>query len=74
MARLKEERWPRMAIAMVPESRRPVGRPKRRWMDGLRKDLTTECMEEFERDCRGQEGIEGISYAIARSAGPDRVK
>lgn len=37
--RMNEEIFQKLAMDMVPDGRRPVGRPQERWMDGARKDL-----------------------------------
>jgi len=39
MARLGEEREVYRVLVGKPERRRPLGRPRRRWMDNIRMDL-----------------------------------
>ena len=37
--RMGEERLPRQLLDWIPDGRRPVGRPRRRWMDGVEEGL-----------------------------------
>ena len=39
MARMGEERGVCRVLVRKPEGRRPLGRPKRRWVDNIRMDL-----------------------------------
>jgi hypothetical protein len=39
VARMGEERKVYKVLVGKPEGRRPLGRPKRRWEDGVRMDL-----------------------------------
>ena len=39
VARVGEERGLYMFLAGKPEGRRPLGRPRRRWVDNIRMDL-----------------------------------
>jgi len=39
MARMGEERGVRRFLVGKPEGRRPLGRPKRRWVDNIRVDV-----------------------------------
>ena len=39
VARMGEERVVRMVLVGKPEGKRPLGRPKRRWVDNIRIDL-----------------------------------
>ena len=39
MARMGEERGVYMVLLGKPEGRRPMGRPRRRWVDNIRMDL-----------------------------------
>ena len=39
MARMGEERVAYRALVGKPEGKRPLGRPRRRWMDSIRMDL-----------------------------------
>jgi hypothetical protein len=39
VARMVEERKVRKVLVGKPEGKRPLGRPRRRWEDGIRKDL-----------------------------------
>jgi len=34
-----EERWAYRVLVWKPEGRRPLGRPRRRWVDNIRMDL-----------------------------------
>jgi hypothetical protein len=34
-----EERWAYKALVGKPEGKRPLGRPRRRWVDNIRMDL-----------------------------------
>ena len=40
VARMPAARTPRHVMLDVPQGRRPVGRPKKRWTDNLKEDLT----------------------------------
>ena len=39
MARMGEERGVYMVLLAKPEGRRPLGRPRRRWVNNIRMDL-----------------------------------
>jgi len=39
MARMGEERWVHRVVVERPEGKRPLGRPRRRWVDNIRMDL-----------------------------------
>ena len=39
VTRMCEERWVYMVLVGKPEGKRPLGRPRRRWMDNIRMDL-----------------------------------
>jgi hypothetical protein len=39
VARMREERKVYKVLAGKPEGKRPLGRPRRRWEDGIRMDL-----------------------------------
>jgi hypothetical protein len=39
MARTREERKVYKVLVGLPEGKRPLGRPRRRWEDGIRMDL-----------------------------------
>ena len=39
MARMSEERGAYRVLVGKPEGKRPLGRPRRRWVDNIRKDL-----------------------------------
>ena len=39
VARMGEERWVYRVLAGKPEGRRPLGRPRHRWVNNIRKDL-----------------------------------
>ena len=39
MARMGEERWVYRVLVGKLEGRRPLGRPRRRWVDNIRMDL-----------------------------------
>jgi len=39
VARMGEERGVYMVLLGKPEGRRPLGRPRRRWVDSIRMDL-----------------------------------
>ena len=38
-SRMNKERWPSIVHNWKPTGKRPVGRPKQRWMDNIEKDL-----------------------------------
>jgi len=39
VARMGEERWAYSVLVGKPVGRRPLGRPRRRWVDNIRMDL-----------------------------------
>ena len=39
MARMGEERGAYRVLVVKPEGKRPLGRPRRRWVDNIRLDL-----------------------------------
>jgi hypothetical protein len=39
VARMGEERKMYKALVLKPEGKRPLGKPRRRWEDGIRMDL-----------------------------------
>jgi hypothetical protein len=39
VARMGEERNVYKVLVVKPEGKRPLGRPRRRWVDGIRMDL-----------------------------------
>ena len=39
VARLGEEKWVYRVLVGKPEGKRPLGRPRRRWVDNIRMDL-----------------------------------
>jgi hypothetical protein len=39
VARMREERKVYTVLVRKPEGKRPLGRPRRRWEDGIRMDL-----------------------------------
>ena len=39
ITRMNTERWPSIVHKWKPAEKRPVGRPKQRWMDNIEKDL-----------------------------------
>ena len=39
MARMGEKRGVHMVLVGKPEGKRPLGRPRRRWVDNIRMDL-----------------------------------
>jgi len=39
VARMGEERWVYRILVGKPEGKRPLGRPRRRWVDNIRTDL-----------------------------------
>ena len=39
MARVGEERGVYRVLVGIPEGKRPLGRPRRRWVDNIRLDL-----------------------------------
>jgi hypothetical protein len=44
VARMGEERKVYKVLVVKPEGRRPLGRPRRRWEDGIRMDLREICL------------------------------
>ena len=47
VARMGEERRVYMVLVGKPEGRRPLGRPRRRWVDNIRTDLWGEGVYRF---------------------------
>ena len=39
VARMEDHRWPRKLLDFIPTGKRPPGRPRKRWSDGLHEDL-----------------------------------
>ena len=39
VARMSEERWVYRVLVGKPEGKRPLGRPRRRWVGNIRMDL-----------------------------------
>jgi len=39
VARMGEERWAYRVLVGKPEGKRPLGRPRRRWVDNITMDL-----------------------------------
>lgn len=39
LMRMGEERLPRQALEWIPQGRRPVGRPRKRWMEGVEESV-----------------------------------
>ncbi|KAG8232974.1 hypothetical protein J437_LFUL012621 [Ladona fulva] len=39
VVRMSRERWPKIAMDMIPAGKRPAGRPRKRWIDGVKEDL-----------------------------------
>jgi len=39
VARMGEERWVYRVLVEKPEEKRPLGRPRRRWVDNIRIDF-----------------------------------
>jgi len=39
VARMGKERWAYRVLVGKPEEKRPLGRPRRRWVDNIRMDL-----------------------------------
>jgi len=39
VARIGEERWVNRVFLGKPEGKRPMGRPRRRWVDNIKMDL-----------------------------------
>ena len=39
VARMGEEKWAYRVLVGKPEGKRPLGRPRRRWVDNIRMDL-----------------------------------
>ena len=62
--RMGEERFPRRMLNWIPEGRRPVGRPRKRWMDGVEEGLRARgiSMEEIleERTYENRNNWRGI--------------
>ena len=55
ISRINKERWPSIVHNWKPTGKRPVGRPKQRWMDNIEKDLKSavcHCMALLPRRSR----------------------
>ena len=51
--RMDADRMPKQALAWIPPGKRPVGRPRKRWMDNIKdalekRGMTVEAVEEDE--------------------------
>ena len=61
MARMGEERGVYRVLVGKPEVRRPLGRPRRRWVDNIKMDLQeVGCVY---RDCIGLAQDRQVAYA-----------
>ncbi|KAG8224901.1 hypothetical protein J437_LFUL004642 [Ladona fulva] len=39
VVRMSREQWPKIAMDMIPEGKRPLGWLRKRWIDGVKEDL-----------------------------------
>jgi hypothetical protein len=53
VARMGEERKVNKVLVGKPEGKRPLGRPRRRWEDGIRMDLKGDWLEGCGLDSTG---------------------
>ncbi|KAG8226560.1 hypothetical protein J437_LFUL000643 [Ladona fulva] len=37
--KMSRERWPKIAMDTIPAGKRPAGRPRKRWIDGVKEHL-----------------------------------
>jgi hypothetical protein len=51
---MAEERLPRIALRWIPEQRRARGRPKKIWMEGIRKAMNERNLQEGQWEDRKQ--------------------
>jgi hypothetical protein len=51
---MAEERLPRIALRWIPEQKRARGRPKRNWMEGIRKAMNKRNLQDGQREDRKQ--------------------
>jgi hypothetical protein len=51
---MAEERLPRIALRWIPEQRRARGRPKKNWMEGIRKAMNERNLQEGQWEDRKQ--------------------
>jgi hypothetical protein len=51
---MAEERLPRVALRWIPEQRRARGRPKKNWMEGVRKAMNGRNLQEGQWEDRRQ--------------------
>jgi hypothetical protein len=52
--RMAEERLPRIALRWMPEQKRVRGRPKKNWMEGVRKAMNERNLQEGQWEDRRQ--------------------
>ena len=61
-------RYPKLAYDMTIDSRRPRGRPKKRWMDNIKEDLQQlEAWEDWRETARSREDWRAL---VLTSRGP----
>jgi hypothetical protein len=51
---MAEERLPRIALRWIPEQRRARGRPKKHWIEGIRKAMNERNLQEGQWEDRKQ--------------------
>ena len=52
--RMAEERLPRIALRWIPKQKRARGRPKKNWMEGIRKAMNERNLQEGQWEDRKQ--------------------
>ena len=74
--RMAEERLPKIALKWMPKQKRAGGRPKKNWMEGIRKVMNERNLNEGQWDvccvfilisafCRLKYGIDGYCFVTA---------
>jgi len=66
VARIGEERGVYRVLVGKPEGRRPLGRPRRRWVDNIRTDLQENHGEEEIEDDPGNDGNASMPEQVKR--------
>jgi len=55
--RLAERRLPKIALKWIPKQKRARGRPKKNWMEGIRKAVNERTLNEGQWEDKNQWGL-----------------
>ena len=55
--RLSERRLPKIALKWIPKQKRARGRPKKNWMEGIRKAVNERTLNEGQWEDKNQWGL-----------------